>query len=85
MDLVSVIIPVYNIEKHLGYCLDSICRQIYKNLEIILVDDASADGSGKLCKQYAKKDSRICYLRHKSNQGPSTARNHGVKQDGLSL
>ncbi|MDE6627468.1 MAG: glycosyltransferase family 2 protein, partial [Lachnospiraceae bacterium] len=80
MDLVSVIVPVYNVEKYLRYCLDSICNQTYKNLEIILVNDASTDNSGKLCEEYARKELRIVCIHHKSNKGPSVARNHGVQK-----
>ena len=57
--LVSVIIPVYNVEKYIRECLDSIVNQTYKNLQIILVDDGSSDNSGKICDEFAKKDSRI--------------------------
>ena len=79
-DLISVIVPIYNVEKYMGYCLNSICNQIYKNLEIILVDDASTDNSGKLCEEYAAKDSRIICIHHENNQGLSAARNHGVEK-----
>lgn len=78
-ELISVIVPVYNVEKYLKYCLDSICSQTYQNLEIILVDDASTDKSGELCEEYAKKDLRIICLHHKNNKGPSAARNLGIE------
>ena len=58
-ELVSVIVPVYNVEKYLKRCLESIINQTYKELEIILVDDGSKDESGKICEQYGKIDKRI--------------------------
>lgn len=75
--LVSVIVPVYNVENYLRRCLDSIVCQTYKNLEIILIDDGSTDESGKICDEYAKKDERIKVI-HKENEGLSSARNTGV-------
>lgn len=74
--LVSVIVPIYNVEKYLIECLDSIVRQTYKNLEIILVDDGSLDKSGDMCEEYAKKDDRIRVL-HKENEGLNFARRSG--------
>ena len=76
-DLISVIVPVYNVEKYLNRCIDSIINQTYKNLEIILVDDGSPDNCGKICDEYAKKDSRIKVI-HKENGGLSDARNVGI-------
>ena len=75
--LVSVIVPVYNVEKYLKRCVDSIIGQSYKNLEIILVDDGSTDESGKICDRYAEKDGRINVMRQK-NAGLSVARNKGI-------
>ena len=78
--LVSVIVPVYNVEKYLEKCLDSITRQTYENLEIILVDDGSTDDSGRMIDEYKKgtKDKRIRII-HKKNGGLSSARNAGLE------
>ncbi len=76
-ELVSVIVPVYNVEKYLVQCIDSIINQTYQNLEIILVNDGSTDNSGKICDEYAEKDSRIKVI-HKENGGLSDARNKGL-------
>lgn len=76
--LISVIVPVYNVEDYLTRCVDSIRSQTYENLEIILVDDGSKDGSGKICDAYAAKDSRIRVI-HKPNGGLSSARNTGIE------
>ncbi len=78
MDLVSVIVPVYNVEKYLAKCIDSILAQTYQNLEIILVDDGSTDGSSAICDEYAKQDARIKVV-HKNNGGLSDARNCGFE------
>ena len=72
-----MIIPVYNVEKHLHRCLDSVIAQTYQNLEIICVDDGSVDESGKICDQYAVRDARIKVI-HQENQGLSAARNRGL-------
>lgn len=76
--LISIIVPVYKVEKYLQECVTSIQNQTYRNLEIILVDDGSPDKSGKLCNEYAKRDSRIKVI-HKVNGGLSSARNAGLK------
>lgn len=76
-DMVSVIVPVYNVENYLCRCLDSIISQTYHNLQIILVDDGSPDRCGQICDEYQKKDSRITVI-HKQNGGLSDARNIGV-------
>lgn len=75
--LISVIVPIYNVEKYLARCIDSIVNQTYKNLEIILVDDGSPDSCPQMCDDYAKKDSRIKVV-HKKNGGLSDARNAGM-------
>lgn len=75
--LVSVIIPVFNVKPYLGECLDSVINQTYKNLEIILIDDGSEDGSGELCDLFQNKDSRVTVI-HQSNAGISSARNIGL-------
>lgn len=74
---ISVIIPVYKVEEYLKRCLDSVCNQSYKNLEIILIDDGSTDNSGMICDEYARRDNRIKVL-HKKNDGVSAARNTGL-------
>lgn len=76
--LVSVIIPVYNVEAYLKRCLDSVVNQTYKNLQIILVDDGSLDNCGVICDQYAAKDNRITVI-HQENGGLSAARNTGIE------
>lgn len=75
--LVSVIIPVYNVEKYLRQCVDSVIQQSYQNIEIFLVNDGSKDGSGVLCDEYAKKDARINVF-HVENGGAARARNIGL-------
>ena len=75
---VTIIIPVYNIEKYLPRCIKSVEDQTYKNIEIILIDDGSTDNSGELCDEYVKKDSRIRVL-HRENKGVSSARNTGME------
>lgn len=76
--LISVIVPIYNVEKYLDRCVDSIINQTYKNLEIILVDDGSPDNCPKMCDDYAKIDNRIKVV-HKENGGLSDARNAGME------
>ncbi len=76
--LVSVVIPVYNVERYLDRCLKSVTGQTYQNLQIILVDDGSEDGSGCLCDAWAEKDGRITVI-HKKNEGLGMARNSGIE------
>lgn len=75
--LISVIVPVYNVKSYLEMCVDSIISQSYPNIEIILVDDGSTDGSGELCEQLSNRDRRIKVI-HKLNGGLSDARNVGI-------
>ena len=77
MKLLSIIVPVYNVKSYLKKCVESIINQTYTNLQIILVDDGSTDGSQTICDELAKKDSRIVVF-HKENGGLSTARNTGL-------
>lgn len=77
-ELISIIVPVYNIEKYLDKCIDSIVNQTYQNLEIILIDDGSTDNSWKKCDEWAEKDKRIKVI-HKENGGVSSARNVGLE------
>ena len=79
MDKISIVVPVYNVENFLSYCVESLRQQTYKNIEIILVDDGSTDSSGEICDQYAREDDRIKVL-HIENGGLSNARNTGVKE-----
>lgn len=76
--LVSIIVPVYNVENYIRRCLDSIVKQTYKNIEVILVDDGSPDSSGEICEDYAKRYPFIKVI-HQKNQGQSSARNNGTK------
>lgn len=76
--LISMIVSIYNIEKYLPKCIESICAQTYKNLEIILVEDGSKDYSPRICDEYASRDSRICVI-HKKNGGLVSTRKTGIK------
>lgn len=76
-ELISVIVPVYNVEKYVEKCVESIINQTYKNIEIILVDDGSTDNSGKIIDNISLKDNRIKVI-HKENGGLSDARNAGL-------
>ena len=74
---VTVVLPIYNVEKYLNRCIQSVVNQSYNNLEIILVDDGSTDRSGVLCDEWEKKDNRIRVI-HKKNAGLGEARNSGI-------
>lgn len=76
--MISVIIPVYNVEKYISQCLDSVCNQTYSDLEIILVDDGSTDDSGEICDKYACQDKRI-HVIHQENIGAAAAKNAGLQ------
>lgn len=80
MELISVVVPVYNAGPYLRQCLNSLAAQTYPHVEIILVDDGSSDGSGQVCREYAERDGRFQYVRLSANRGPSAARNVGVRQ-----
>ena len=77
--MISVIVPVYNAEEYLEECLESIKNQTYTNIEVILVNDGSTDGSKEICEQYCEKDNRF-KLVNQENQGQSVARNLGVAE-----
>ena len=77
--LISIVVPIYKVEKYINKCLNSILNQTYKNLQIILVDDGSPDNCGKICDEYEKKDKRIQVI-HKQNGGLSDARNVGIAE-----
>lgn len=76
-ELISIIVPVYNVERYLGRCIESIINQSYRNIEIILVDDGSTDSSPSICDAYSEKDERITVI-HQKNSGLSEARNTGL-------
>lgn len=78
-ELISVIVPIYNTEKYLVECVESIRKQTYSNIEIILVDDGSTDASIEICDEFAEKDSRVRVF-HKENEGVAVARNFGIQQ-----
>ena len=77
LPLICSIVPVYNVKDYVEKCLDSICGQTYKNLEIVVVDDGSTDGSGEICDTYAQKDPRVKDI-HRENRGVSAVRNEGL-------
>lgn len=77
--LISLLVPIYNVASYVDRCVGSLVNQTYSNLEILLVDDGSTDGSGALCDEWVKKDSRI-HVVHKENGGLSDARNAGIKR-----
>ena len=77
LPVVSIIVPVFNVKSYVSECVGSLCRQTYTNLEILLVDDGSTDGSGEVCDEYADRDERIRVI-HQANRGLSGARNMGL-------
>ena len=77
-DLISIILPVYNVEKYINRCMESLLNQTYKNIEIIMVDDGSPDNCPKICDNYAMQDTRVRVI-HKENEGLGLARNSGLK------
>ena len=78
-ELISVIVPVYNVERYLRRCVDSILHQTYRNLEVLLVDDGSTDASGAICDEYAAQEERVTAV-HQKNGGLSAARNAGLER-----
>lgn len=80
-ELISIIVPIYNTEKYLRQCLDSILNQTYTNFEVLLVNDGSTDSSGMICQEYVENDSRFRYF-EKENGGASSARNLGLERSG---
>jgi len=79
-NLVTIIAPFYNVEKYIGRCIDSLLKQTYSNLEILLVDDCSPDNTIQIVKEYMKKDDRIKILQYEKNRGLGGARNYGVEK-----
>ena len=76
--LISVVVPIYNVEKYLRLCLDSLLLQTYTNFEVLMINDGSSDGSANICKDYLTKDKRFHYF-EKENGGPSDTRNYGIE------
>ena len=80
-ELISIIVPIFNTEKHLHQCLDSISSQSYENFECLLINDGSTDASASICREYVAKDARFRYF-EKENGGVSSARNLGIERSG---
>ena len=76
-ELISVVVPAYNMEQYIGECVDSILAQTYRRLEVILVDDGSTDATGRICDQYAERDARVVVI-HQENRGLPRSRKVGV-------
>lgn len=85
MEMISVIVPIYNSEAFLEKCLNSILNQTYPNIEIILVNDCSTDSSGLICKRYQAQNNNIRYYEMKENRGVSHSRNFGIENAKGSL
>lgn len=79
MELISIIVPVYNIEKYVAKCLETIRKQTYTGIEVIVVDDGSTDNSGSICDLLAESDDRVVVF-HKDHEGLSAARNYGIEK-----
>lgn len=77
--LISIVIPVYNVDQYLSACLSSVLNQSLENIEVLLVDDGSSDGSALICDKYSEKDSRVRVF-HKNNGGVSSARQYGLER-----
>lgn len=80
-ELISIVVPIYNVENYLRMCLDSIQNQTYQNFECLLINDGSPDNSADICREYVEKDSRFRYF-EKENGGLSSARNLGIERSG---
>lgn len=80
-ELISIVVPIYNVENYLRMCLDSIQNQTYQNFECLLINDGSPDNSADICREYVEKDSRFRYF-EKENGGLSSARNLGIECSG---
>ncbi len=78
-DLITIVVPVYQVERYIERCVNSIIRQTYNNIEVLLIDDGSTDACPRLCELYAKKDTRVSFF-HKKNGGLSDARNYGLER-----
>ena len=78
-ELISIIVPIYNVENYLRMCLDSIQNQTYQNFECLLINDGSPDNSAEICREYVAKDARFRYF-EKENGGLSSARNYGIER-----
>ena len=76
-ELISVIVPIYNVEKYLRTCLNSLLEQTYENFEVLMINDGSTDSSATICQEYAERDSRFVYF-EKENGGLASARNFGI-------
>ena len=80
-DLISVIVPIYNVENYIRQCFDSLLHQTYQKFEVLMINDGSPDNSASICQEYAARDSRFRYF-EKENGGVSSARNLGIERSG---